>query len=84
VGLELGPLSLVSATEQLLGRKSRGYGLKNREYGRRGCVTLTTRHPLSAKVGTNFTERSVGIVRSWTQETEFFLYEKPVNPINFL
>jgi hypothetical protein len=34
VGLEWGQLSLVSTTEELLGRKSIGSGLKNREYGR--------------------------------------------------
>jgi hypothetical protein len=41
VGLERGPLSLVSTTEELLARKSSGSGLENREYGRRD-VTLTT------------------------------------------
>jgi hypothetical protein len=35
VGLELGPLSLVSTVEEPLGRKSIGSGLENREYGRR-------------------------------------------------
>jgi hypothetical protein len=35
VGLERGPLSLVSTIEELLGRKSRGSGLEIREYGRR-------------------------------------------------
>jgi hypothetical protein len=35
VGLELGPLSLVSATEELLGRKGSGSGLESQEYGRR-------------------------------------------------
>jgi hypothetical protein len=49
VGLERGPLSLVSTIEELLGRKSSGSGLENREYGRRDSVTLTTWHPLSAK-----------------------------------
>jgi hypothetical protein len=32
VGLERGPLSLVSTIEELLGRKSSGFGLENREY----------------------------------------------------
>jgi hypothetical protein len=57
VGLERGPLSLVNTIEQLLGRKSSGSGLENRDYGRQ------LRHsPLSAKVGTNFAEkrRSLG------------------------
>jgi hypothetical protein len=35
VGLERGPLSPVSTTEELLGRKSSGSCLENREYGRR-------------------------------------------------
>jgi hypothetical protein len=35
VGLERGPLSLVSTIEELLGRKSSGSGLENRDYGRR-------------------------------------------------
>jgi hypothetical protein len=35
VGLERGPLSLLSTTEELLGRKSSGSGLESREYGRR-------------------------------------------------
>jgi hypothetical protein len=35
MGLERGPLSLVSTIEELLGRKSSGPGLGNREYGDR-------------------------------------------------
>jgi hypothetical protein len=35
LGLERGPLSLVSTIEKLLERKSRGSGLENREYGHR-------------------------------------------------
>jgi hypothetical protein len=35
VGLERGPLSLVSTFEELLGRKSSGAGLESREYGRK-------------------------------------------------
>jgi hypothetical protein len=34
-GLERGPLSLVSATEELLGSNSSGSGLEIREYGHR-------------------------------------------------
>jgi hypothetical protein len=35
VGLERGPLSLVSTTEELLGSNSSCFGLESREYGRR-------------------------------------------------
>jgi hypothetical protein len=35
VGLERGPLSLLSTIEELLGRKNSGSGLEDREYGRR-------------------------------------------------
>jgi hypothetical protein len=35
MGLERGPLSLVSTIEQLLARKSSGSGLEIREYGHR-------------------------------------------------
>jgi hypothetical protein len=42
VGLERGPLSLVSTIEELLEKKkkSSGSGLENRDYGRRGSATL--------------------------------------------
>jgi hypothetical protein len=42
VGLERCPLSLVSTIEELLGRKSRGSDIENREYGSRGSTALTT------------------------------------------
>jgi hypothetical protein len=74
VGLERGPLSLVSTTEELLGRKSSRSSLENREYDRKRSAALTTRHPLSTKFGTNFTDklRWLGrIVRSRTKSTEF-------------
>jgi hypothetical protein len=41
LGLEQGPLSLVSATEELLERKSSGSGLENQDYGHRGTAALT-------------------------------------------
>jgi hypothetical protein len=54
VGLEQGPLSLVSTIEELLERKSSGSGLEIRP---QGSVELTTRQPLSAKVGINFADK---------------------------
>jgi hypothetical protein len=45
VGLERGPLSLVSTIEELLGRNSRGSCQEIRHYGRRESAALTTRHP---------------------------------------
>jgi hypothetical protein len=47
----MGLLSLVSTTEELLGRKSSGSGLESRDYGRRGFVVLTT------KIGSNFPDK---------------------------
>jgi hypothetical protein len=67
----------VNTTEELLGRKSSGSGVENREYG---C-----RDPLSWPRGTLYPQmlavtsptsggRSVGIVRSRTEATEFLVY----------
>jgi hypothetical protein len=62
VGLERGPLSPVSTIEDLLRRKISDSGLDSREYDHKGSVMLTTRHSLSAKVGTKFADkrRSLG------------------------
>jgi hypothetical protein len=68
----------VSAIEELLRGKSSGSRLENRDYGRRGSAALTTRHPSIRKrlVLTSSTSggRTVGIVRSLTQATEFVFY----------
>jgi hypothetical protein len=74
VGLERGPLSLVSTTEELLGRNSSGSGLENRKYGRRdpSLWPRGTLYPQTlALTSPTSCGRSVGIVRSRTQATEF-------------
>jgi hypothetical protein len=73
VGLERGPLSLVSTVEELLERKS-GSGLESREYGRRNPSRSPrgTLYPQkSALTLSTSGGRSVGIVRSRTKATEF-------------
>jgi hypothetical protein len=69
VALERGPLSLV-----LLGRKSSGSGLENREYGRRDPLRLPrdTLYPQKlALTSPTSGGRSVGIVRLRTKAMEF-------------
>jgi hypothetical protein len=77
VGLERGPLSLVSTIEEQLGRNSSGSGLENREYGRRNplrwpCDTLYQQK--LALTSPTSDGHSVGIVRLLTMATKFVLY----------
>jgi hypothetical protein len=77
VGLERGPLKLVSKTEELLERKSSGSGLESREYDRRdpSCWLRGSLYPQKfALPSMAWGGRSVGIVRSLTQVTEFFFF----------
>jgi hypothetical protein len=77
VGLERAPLSLVSTTDEVLGRKSSGSGLESREYGRRNLSHRPrgTLYPRKlALTSPTSGGRSVGIVRSRTQATEFSLF----------
>jgi hypothetical protein len=77
VGLERGPLSLVSTTEELLERKSSGSGLEYRKYGRRDPSHWPSDNLYPQKLAlTSPTsgDPSVGLVRSRTQTTEFVLF----------
>jgi hypothetical protein len=77
VGLERGPLSLVSTIEELLGRNSSSTGLENREYGRGGPLRWprNTLYPQKLTLTLPICGgRSVGIVRLRTKTTEFVLY----------
>jgi hypothetical protein len=77
VGLERGPLSLVSTTEELLGRNSSGSGLESREYGRRHSSRWprSTLYPQKKLALTSLTSggRSVRIARLRTEATKFLL-----------
>jgi hypothetical protein len=77
VGLERGPLSLMSTTEELLGRNNTGCGLENLEYGRG--------NPLRRQRDTLYPQKlaltsptsggcSIGIVRSRTKATGFSFF----------
>jgi hypothetical protein len=74
VGLERGPLSLVSTIEELLGRKSSCSGLESREYRRRYQSRCPRDILYPQKLALNSPTsggRSVGIIRSRTQAAQF-------------
>jgi hypothetical protein len=85
VGLERGPLSLVSTTEELLGRKSSGS--ESREYGHR----YASRSPLGTIYLQKLTlssptsgGRSVGIVCWRTQATLLSLETSVFKAVNLI
>jgi hypothetical protein len=68
VGLERGPLSLVSTIEELLGRKCSGSGIENIEYGHRDRPSRP-RDTLYLQTLALTSPTNGG--RSWTKTTEF-------------
>jgi hypothetical protein len=71
-GLERDPLSLVSTTEELLGRKSSGSGLENREYCRGDPLSWprNTFYPQKlALTSPTSGGPSVDVIRPWTKAT---------------
>jgi hypothetical protein len=76
VGLERGPLSLVSTTEELLERKNSDSGLEIREYGRRDPTRWPrgTVYPQKlALTSPTIGGRTFGVDSSQTQAKEFSL-----------
>jgi hypothetical protein len=77
VGLERGPLSLVSTIEELLGRNSSSSGLEIREYrsGDSLCWPRDTLYPQNLVLTSPTTgSRLVGTVCSQTKATEFSFF----------
>jgi hypothetical protein len=57
VGLERGPLSLMSTIEELLEKKGSGSSLESREYGRRDSSRWPRGALYPQKVGINFADK---------------------------
>jgi hypothetical protein len=77
VGLERGPLSLVSTIEELLQRKISGSGLETENtavgirYADHVVPCIRKKLELTSPISGG---RSVGKIRSWTQATEFLFF----------
>jgi hypothetical protein len=83
LGLERGPLSLVTTIEVLLGRNSSGSGLENREYGRGDPLRWPrdTLYPQNlALTSPTCGDRSIGTVRFRTKTTELSCEKRRVQP----
>jgi hypothetical protein len=79
VGLEQGPLSLVSTTEELLGKNSGDSGLEIREYGR-GDSSRWLRGTLQPqKVSNDFADK-----RRWFRSVQFAHGLRPRSLVSFL
>jgi hypothetical protein len=77
MGLERGPLSLVSTTEELLGSNSSGSGLEIREYALGICHADHVAPSIRKKLAlTSLTSGgcSFGIVHLRTEAMEFLIY----------
>jgi hypothetical protein len=82
MGLEQGPIRLVSIIEELVERKSSGSGLEIREYGRRDpsrCPSDTIYPQKLALISPTSGCRSVSIVRSRSKATEFRYENLPLS-----
>jgi hypothetical protein len=74
LGLEQGPLSLMSTTEELHGRNINSSGLENRENVREDALHWPRDTLYLQKLALTTPtcgDRSVGIARLWTKTTEF-------------
>jgi hypothetical protein len=82
VGLERGPLSLVSTTEELLERTSSSSGLESEitAVGIRRADHATPLHPQKLALTSPSGGFSVGIFRSWTKATELLVIVS-LNPV---
>jgi hypothetical protein len=81
VGLERGPLSLVSTIDNLLGRNNSGFGLENREYGHGDWLRWPRDTLYLQLISPTNGGRSVGIVLFRTKDTEFVFFPFVVHSV---